>query len=163
VKASKGRDTCRSAKRQLYIKKKGGSVDDRSLYTRSPKEQGPNANRDSSTEAFKTGTSSKNLATEASVRKEDDTSHTRGSTQAGPTWGRGPSKGAERSNAFPASSLTNPGEGTLSTSPTGEACPEEEEEEEEDEEEDEQAGGDSARADMTNLETNEESNKERSD
>jgi len=62
---------------------------------------------------------------------------------------------------LPASSLTNPGEGTLSTSPTGEAWPEEEEEEEE--EDDEQAGGDSERADMTNLETNEESNKERSD
>jgi len=65
---------------------------------------------------------------------------------------------------LPASSLTNPGEGTLSTSPTGEAWPEEEEEEEEeDEEDDEQVGGDSERADMTNLETNEESNRERSD
>ena len=130
------------------MKKKGGSVDDRSRYTRSSKEQGPNAIKDSSAEAFKTGTSSKNAPTEASVRKEDDTSHTRGSTQAGPTWGRGPSKGAERSDALPASSLTKPGEGTLSTSPTGEAWPEEEEEEDEDE----QAGGDSARTDITNLE-----------
>jgi len=40
---------------------------------------------------------------------------------------------------------------------------EEEEEEEEDEENDEQAGGDSERADMTNLETNEEGNRDRSD
>jgi len=62
-----GRDTWRSAKRQLYIKKKGGSVDDRSLYTRSSKEQGPNANKDSSAEAFKTGTSFKKSTTEVSV------------------------------------------------------------------------------------------------
>ena len=50
-----------------YIKKKGGSIDDRSLYTPSSKEQGPKANRDSPAEAFKTGTSFKNSATEASV------------------------------------------------------------------------------------------------
>jgi len=56
------------------------------------------------------------------------------------------------------SSLTNPGEGTLPTSPTGAAWPEEEEEEEEEEEDDdEQAGGDlegefrHEGADMTNL------------
>jgi len=67
VKASKARDTWRSAKRQLYIKKKGGSVDDRSLYTRSSKEQGPNANKDSSAKAFKTGTSFRKSATEVSV------------------------------------------------------------------------------------------------
>ena len=42
-------------------------MDDRSLYTRSPKEQGPNANKDSSAEAFKTGTSFKNSAIEAFV------------------------------------------------------------------------------------------------
>jgi len=102
--------------------------------------------------------------------KKRTTPHTPGDLpKPAPHGGRGPSKGAERSDAFPASSLTNPGEGTLSTSPTGEAWPEEEEEkeeeeeEEEDEEEDEQAGGDSARADMTNLDTNEESNKGRSD
>jgi len=67
IKASKGRDTWRSAKRQLYMKNKGGSVDDRSLYTLSSREQGPNANKDSSAEAFKTGTSFKNSATEVSV------------------------------------------------------------------------------------------------
>jgi len=60
---------------------------------------------------------------------------------------------------LPASSLTKPGEGKPSTSPTGEARSEEEEEEEDD---DEQAGGDlegeSGReeADMTNLGPNEE-------
>jgi len=68
--------------------------------------------------------------------------------------GRGSSKGAEWSDALPASSLTNPGEGTPPTSPTGTAWPEEEEEEEDD---DEQAGGDlegefgREGADMTNL------------
>jgi len=36
------------------MKKKGGSVDDRSLYTQSVNEQGPNVNRDPLAEAFQT-------------------------------------------------------------------------------------------------------------
>jgi len=47
VNVLKGSDTCESEKRQLYMKKKGGSVDDRSLYTRSSNEQGPNDSKES--------------------------------------------------------------------------------------------------------------------
>jgi len=85
VNVSKGSDMCKFEKRQLYVKKNGGSVDDRSLYTRSSSEQGPNDKKDSSAEAFKIGTLFKKSATEASMWNTDVIPHTLGSTQAGPS------------------------------------------------------------------------------
>jgi len=66
-----------------------------------------------------------------------------GSTQEGPTWGRGRSKGTDLSDALPALTLTlSDGEATFLTSPAEATWwDEEEEEEEEDEEDDEQEGG----------------------
>jgi len=81
----KGSDTCKSEKKQVYMKKKGGSVDDRSLYTRSVNEQGPKDRRDSLAEASKTGTLLKQSETETSVRKTDVIPNTLGSIQLGPS------------------------------------------------------------------------------
>jgi len=105
------------------------------------------------------------------VWKTDATSHTLGSTQAGPMWGRGRSHDTERSDALPtSSSLTLSTGGTSVPIETTLLDEEVEEEKEEDDEDDEQEGG-SGRGDraeveeevgrewvdITNLGTNEES------
>jgi len=141
VNTSKGRDTCKSENRQLYIKKKGGSVDDCSLHTRSSDEQGLKANKDSSAEALKIGTLSKISATEASVWNTDAISQTLGSTQARPPRGRGRSKEPDRSDALPASPpFTSSTTGATTWIAPTEIASSGEEMEEEDEDEDEQEG-----------------------
>jgi len=97
--------TCASQKkRQLYMKKKGGSMDDCSLYTRSSSEQGLNDSRESLAKAFRTRTLFKKSATKTLIWKTDVIPKTLGSTQSGPSWGRGHSDELNRSDALPASS-----------------------------------------------------------
>ena len=146
------------------MKKKGGSVDDRPLYTRSSSEQESNDSKESLDENFKTRTLLKKSATETSVRKTDAIPNTLGSTHSGPSWERGHLDELDRSNTLPASSsLTSSISGAMVwIAPTERILLKEEVDEEEEEVEQEGGSGRGDRAaeeedvgreweDMTNL------------
>jgi len=76
--------TYKSEKRPVYMKKKEGSVDDRSRQTRSVNSHWPKLKKEALSSAFKIGTFLKNSEIEVSVRKSDTIPNILESTQASP-------------------------------------------------------------------------------